>query len=271
MGIIFVGLIFIVSYCSDSSDTTVTIKPDVSRYHLRVEIEGQHKSEYKIVLRKDGAVHGEKENSPATTFSDLDGTYLVEVQFIGKGKTPEINNYPRTFAFIRPTNVVERPQITDIAQNPLRLTKKINDYTLTVKTDTQIVPLNETEFSRDGSKWQRSNIFHNMPAGTYTFYARHAQVNDLSDAKQITLTPFIPTPIPTAAELTSLLQNIASGNQHAIDQLKKMLGNRMKVYGASNINNIQELANEAFINEAVFQVVQIDTDQEEEITSITVK
>jgi hypothetical protein len=132
------------------------------------------------------------------------------------------------------------------------------------------VPLNETEFSSDGQHWQSSNTFNNISAGTYTFYARNVRDNDLTDEKQIVLEPFVPTPPPTVAQLNDLLGQMASQNQSAYDNFVKTLGNNLPVYGASNISNAQELANEAFINSRSFQVVKIETNSDGEVVSITV-
>jgi hypothetical protein len=49
------------------------------------------------------------------------------------------------------------------------------------------------------------------------------------------------------------------------------LGNNLQVTGVSNVSNVQELANEAFINNRSFKVTKIETNPDGDVVSITVK
>lgn len=271
IGTILIILIFVMSLCSGGSDTTISAKPDYTLCRLSVEIKGKYNDDYRIVLRKDGIIFGDKSKKDKALFTDLEGTYYLDVQFIGNGKLPRINNYKHSYSFSKPLKAPVSPQITKVEQRPLRLTKQNRVYAVTIITETQNVPLSETEFSIDGVTWQKSNVFNNIASGTYSFYVRNTRAKSLIDEKQITLDPFVPAPPPSLIELNSLLQAISSGDQNAMDEFKRILGNKMRVVGANLIIDVQSLANEAFINGTNFSVVKIDTDSDGEITSITVR
>jgi len=251
--------------------TTVKTDADSKKCKLTVTIEGKHKNEYRIILRKDGAVYGDHKKKDKVTFSDLDGTYSLDVQFVGKEKIPKINSFQKTFTFTKPPKAPEPPQIINITNTPNKLTKTVQVYTVTVTTDVNIVPMSNTEFSKDGTNWQSKNVFPNLSAGTYTFYARNTRDKSLQDQKRLVLEPFIPEPPPTVAQLNGLINQIANSNQSAYDDFLKILGNNCPVKGASSISNALELANEAFISSRSFTVTNIATNSNGDVLSITVK
>ncbi|MDR1372930.1 MAG: zinc ribbon domain-containing protein [Dysgonamonadaceae bacterium] len=263
-------IILIALFSSGGGGTTVTTDADNSRGKLTVKIDGNHSAEYRIVLRKDGVEYGKKEEKAEAVFPDLDGTYTLDVQFIGKGSLPEINKYQRTFIFTKPPKAPVAPQITGVLFNPPKLTKKIKVYTVTVNTDNSVLPANETEFSADGANWQSSNAFNNIQAGTYTFYARNIHDKSLTDQKSIMLDPFVPTPPPTAGEQTSLLAKTASRDLSAHDDLIAKLGGSIPVKGNSKISDVDALAHEAYISGTSFTVTNVDTDSDGEVVSITI-
>lgn len=270
IGAVLIILIFIMSLCSGGSSTTVTVKPDYSLRRLTVNIKGQSKDDYKIILRKDGIIFGEKSKKEKAQFTDLEGTYVLDIQYIGSGKLPKLKPFLHVFNFTKQPQAPVPPQITNIEQNPFKLTKSIKTYTIIIITDTTTLPVNDTEFSSDGINWNKSNVFRNIKAGTSTFYVRHARASSLTDSKQITLDPFVPTPPPSISELSSLLKEIASGNQDALDKFKHILGNHMKVNGVNLIKDVQSLSNDAFINGTNYKVTKIEADSNGDISSITV-
>jgi hypothetical protein len=267
--VVFISLILLLRGCKD--ETVVKINADSEKCKLTVNIEGKYKNEYKIILRKDGVINGDVSKKDKAVFSDLNGTYTLEIQYIGKGKVPEINNYQKTHTFITPPEPPKTPQITSMTKTPNLLTQNVKVYTVTVNTDTGIVPINETEFSKDGTNWQSSNVFPQLPAGTYNFYARNANDETLqSSPMQLFLEDYKPVPPPTAARLNQLLSEIANNNQSAYDTFFNTLGGDLRVIGANNISNVQELANEAFISRRRFQVTSISTNSDGDVLSITV-
>lgn len=267
---ILVALIVLFKACGNNGDTTVTIDPDQKHCKMTVTLSGDYKDDYRIILRKGGAVFGKHERKDKVVFSDLNGTYSLDVQYVGKEKLPKINGYQRTFTFTKPPEAPEAPQITYLAKTPDRLTKSKKVYTVKVNTDPGIVPISETEFSVDGTIWQKSNVFPNLEADTYTFYARNARDESMQDEKQLVLEAFVPTPPPTVAQLDNLLKEVMSCDDKASDEMKRLLGNNLPVHGVSNISNVQQLVTDACVNGKLYKVTNIDLNNDGDVISITV-
>ena len=263
-------LIILIKAIIGGSGTTITAKADYSRCTLMVKIEGKHSKEYDIILRKDGVVHGSVSKKETKTFSNLEGTYALDVRFIGKGKLPKINTYPKIYTFAKPTAAPEAPQIIALRPTPAKLTNSNQTYTVIVITDTAIVPLKETEFSKDGVNWQRAGSFKDLKAGTYTFMVRNTRDKSLQDATAVELAKFEPKPLPTKAELNAWLNGIAKRRQSDLDELVDRVGGSTKVKGVDNVSTVSELANEAYIQKRSFQVTDMAV-VNNSIVSITVK
>ncbi len=132
-----------------------------------------------------------------------------------------------------------------------------------------MVPLDQTEFSKDGNKWQSSNKFKNIPAGTHTFYARHKKDESLVSSSSIEFDPYTPGPLPTDTELNTLLNKISSQDDTAFDAFISKLGGTTKVYGAAHIADVNALATDAFVQGNIYKIVKIENNNNV-ITSITV-
>ena len=263
-------LIILIKVIIAGSGTTITAKADYNRCTLTVKIEGKHSKEYDIILRKDGVVHGSVSQKETKIFSNLEGTYALDVRFRGKGKLPKINTYPKIYTFSRPAAAPEAPQIIALRPTPAKLTNSNQTYTVIVITDTAIVPLKETEFSKDGVNWQRAGSFKDLKAGTYTFMARNTRDKSLQDATAVELAKFEPKPLPTKAELNAWLNGIAKRRQSDLDELVDRVGGSTKVKGVDNVSTVSELANEAYIQKRSFQVADMAV-VNNSIVSITVK
>ena len=267
-------LLIILVKCIPCGKTKVTANADMSRCKLTVKITGKHSKEYKITLRKNGAVYGEVTKKETATFSDLEGTYNLDVKFEGKGKIPKIKKpYQRIFTFVQPAAAPKTPEIKDLPHNPPRLTKSIKEYTVTVKTEESIVPLSETEFSKDGIHWQRDAKFAHLPAGTYTFTVRNIRDKSLQDSKTKILEPFVSTPPPTKEQLQRLLQRLLDGiaNQNAGDKDSFDAYQIGKVTGIENISTGDDLSTYVYIKQQPVQVVDINVDDGGTVVVLKVK
>lgn len=252
------------------SRTKVTANADMSRCKLTVKITGKHSKEYKITLRKNGAVYGEVTKKETATFSDLEGTYNLDVKFEGKGKIPKIKKpYQRIFTFVQPAAAPKTPEIKDLPHNPPRLTKSIKEYTVTVKTEESIVPLSETEFSKDGIHWQRDAKFEHLPAGTYTFTVRNIRDKSLQDSKTKILDPFVSTPPPTKEQLQRLLDDIAKQDFNAKKNFDDY--NIQKVTGIEYVDDGDELSMHVYNQKQQVQVIGLEVDGSGCIVKLQVK
>lgn len=264
-----VVLLIILIKAIDRNDTTITAKADYNRCTLTVKIEGKHSKEYDIILRKDGVVHGSVSQKETKTFSNLEGTYALDVRFVGKGKLPEINTYPKIYTFAKPAASPEAPQIIALRPTPAKLANSNQTYTVIVITDTAIVPLKETEFSIDGISWQRTVSFKGLKAGTYTFLARNTRDKSLQDSTTLELAKFEPKPLPTKEELNALLARIANQDDGALDEFLYKVGVDTEVKGVNKISTANELANDAY-QQHLYYVTDRDV-VDNTIVSITVK
>jgi hypothetical protein len=269
LGVILLGLIFVIRCCSGCSDNEgIKVTTERENNRLIVKLEGKQNNEYSMVLRKDGVVYDKIEKKTKHTFSNLEGTYTLDITYIGKNTPPpKINKSHWEFTFEKPPKA---PEITGIKKTPYELTKKVKVYTVTIKTNSSAVPLNETEFSKDGTNWQNSNVFNNVAPGNYTFYARNKNNISLTDERQCPLGPYTPTSLPTIPQLNTLLNKIADCDEKATDEMRSNLGNNLKVKGVSNINNVQELIIDAFCTNK-YTVTNIELNSDGDVLSITVK
>lgn len=268
---VLVLLVILMKACCGRGETTVTTKADYDRCTLMVKVVGKHSKEYDIILRKDGVVHGSVSKKETKTFNDLEGTYALDVRFVGKGKLPKIKNaYTKTYTFVKPAAAPEAPQIIALRPNPAKLTDSHQTYAVTVITDTAIVPLKETEFSIDGVNWQRAFSFKDLKAGTYTFMVRNTRDKSLQDATTVELAKYEPKPLPTKAELNAWLKGIHEGSDESVDMFMEGVGASTRVKGCKDVNNVHDLVIHAQNNKHLFRVTDMDV-VHNTIVSITVK
>ena len=74
---------------------------------------------------------------------------------------------------------------------------------------------------------------------------------------------------PSAAQLNTLLKKIAISDDNAMDEIRSILGNNLRVEGATNISNVQQLITDVS-NGSLYKVTKVTTDTEGKVTSITV-
>ena len=74
---------------------------------------------------------------------------------------------------------------------------------------------------------------------------------------------------PSVAQLNTLLKKISSSDDNATDEIRSLLGNNLRVEGASNISNVQQLITDVS-NGSLYKVTKITTDAEGKVTSISV-
>ena len=74
---------------------------------------------------------------------------------------------------------------------------------------------------------------------------------------------------PTTEKLNSLLGRVANSDDHATDEIRKVLGNCLKVEGAIHIGNIQELIIDVS-NGSNYKITSINKDEDGKIISISV-
>lgn len=262
-------LLIILIKISGRDATTITTKADSNRCTLTVKISGKHSKEYDIILRKDGVIHGRVSKKETKVFDNLEGTYTLDVKFEGSGKIPKINEYTKIYTFVKPAAAPEVPQIIALKPNPAKLTNSSQTYTVTVVTDTTALPLKETEFSIDGTSWQRAASFKGLKAGTYTFMARNTRDKNLQDATTIVLAKFEPKPLPTIDDLNRWLDGISKRQDNDRDSLMGV-GAGISVKGVDKISSIQDLCTEAYTHRRLFRVTAMDASNGV-IRSITVK
>ncbi|MDR0507074.1 MAG: hypothetical protein LBH32_09720 [Dysgonamonadaceae bacterium] len=147
------------------------------------------------------------------------------------------------------------PQITAIQKTPERLANSNETYTVTL----QIAKMEDTEFSMDGTTWQKDNVFQNIAGGRkYAFYVRNAKAKSLLDRKEMYFEEYINVAVPTKEQLNAYLKLIADCNDEAGDEIRKCLGNDCIVKGAGNIHDVKQLIRETCMNSTVFSVTNIE-------------
>lgn len=164
-------------------------------------------------------------------------------------------------------NTLQAPQIIKIDPTPKKLTKEVQTYTVTLKTEGKKVTLEDTEFSIDGKNWQPSSEFKNVKGGKYTFYARNKKGQSLQSKREIYFEPFVDLPAPTISQLNALLKQIC--DDKANDALLKY-GRNLPVRGVADISNMEQLVRDACINEVVYIVQKIETDKNGNLAAIII-
>ena len=79
----------------------------------------------------------------------------------------------------------------------------------------------------------------------------------------------IAPPIPTSVQLNELLNKITNADDNATDELRSILSNSLRVEGASNISNVQQLITDVS-NGTHYKVTNVNTDANGKVISITV-
>jgi len=74
---------------------------------------------------------------------------------------------------------------------------------------------------------------------------------------------------PSPAQLNALLSRIAMSDDNATDKIRKVLGNSLKVEGAANISNVQELITDVSKGSR-YKVTKVNTDATGKVISISV-
>ena len=91
--------------------------------------------------------------------------------------------------------------------------------------------------------------------------------NGLSDTCSIEVR--IIKPAITPAQLNDLLNKIKNSDDNATDRFRNLLGNSLRVEGATNISNVQQLIADVS-NGSHYKVTQINTDDDGKVVSVTV-
>ena len=89
----------------------------------------------------------------------------------------------------------------------------------------------------------------------------------VSESKPIPLSPS--KPMPSVTKLNDLLNQIAASDDNAIDEIRRVLGNNLRVEGASNISNVQQLITDVS-NGSHYNVTKVNTDADGNMVSISV-
>jgi len=99
-------------------------------------------------------------------------------------------------------------------------------------------------------------------------------LNGLSDTCSVQVriqnVPNNQTNVPGTARLNNLLIRITNSDDNATDEARRLLGNSLRVEGASNISNVQQLITDVS-NGSRYQVTQVNTDANGKLVSITVR
>jgi len=78
------------------------------------------------------------------------------------------------------------------------------------------------------------------------------------------------TNAPTTAQLNDLLNKIRNSDDTATDRIRSILGNSLRVVGATNISNVQQLITDVSTNGSNYRVTRINTNEDGKVVSITV-
>lgn len=281
------AIILIIKSCSPPDTKISANQFDETNGSIIVEIKGEHQFEFEIDLIRDedgvsmgksaaniGKFAQKDAKSRKKTYDNLASTekdisYTLKVIYKGENNDQSKYNFTKQFSFPK-IEAVCQPSINNIDLNPTILTNSSQKYAVTVHIASTCK--DKMEYSIDGTKWQSSNVFQNIPGNNqkvYTFYVRNTNDPTLTDQKDRLLPEYKKIPIPTDAELTNLLSQIAHKNQTALDKFIELVSNA-KVKGVKNINDGTALANEVYIQQQPFQVINVDV-QNGVLVSITVK
>ena len=74
---------------------------------------------------------------------------------------------------------------------------------------------------------------------------------------------------PTIVQLNNLLNKISKSDDKATDEFRRILGNSLRVEGATNISNVQQLITDVS-NGSSYQVTKVNTNEDEKVVSISV-
>lgn len=240
--------------------TTVNAKYDNESQRLQVELEGEKVDQYKIIVTRNGVALPAKEykDKPVNFSFGVPGKYRLQVKFVGKGKMPEISTYNKGPWIIQPGVTIEGPKPPQILEVKIQNTNTIlKTYSVKVITDTKAVPLSDTEFSTDNSKYQSSDNFADLKPGLYTFYVRNAQDQSLINQFQFNLpTPPDPTKVLSDADLNSLLKRIAKGDDKAVEEWKNAVEGppAIKVAGMEFIDDSYALRQHVRTQEVIVSI-----------------
>lgn len=240
--------------------TTVNAKYDKESQRLEVELEGEKVDQYKIIVTRNGVAMPAKEykDKPVNFSFDVPGEYRLQVKFAGDGKMPKMSSYNKGPWIIPPggdTISSPIPQILEI--KILKKDTQSRTYTVKVITDTNTVPLSDTEYSIDNANYQSSDIFADLKPGLYTFYVRNAQDQSLINQFQFNLpTPPDPTKVLSDADLNSLLKRIAKGDDKAVEEWKNAVEGppAIKVAGMEFIDDSYALRQHVRTQEVIVSI-----------------
>jgi len=82
-------------------------------------------------------------------------------------------------------------------------------------------------------------------------------------------TPATTKSATTTVQLNSLLDRITNSDDYATDEIRKVLGNNLRVVGAANISNVQELITDVSKGSR-YKVTKVNTDATGKVVSISV-
>ena len=267
VAIVLAVVLFLLSPSKGS--TNVTTKQDKKYHTLTVELSGDYTSQYALVLKQDGVImhqHILNDGNAEHTFTDLCGTYTLDVTWLGKGDAPQTNNYNNEFDFgdwcnetlIDDVNILKlRPEIKEIKSTPRRIIKKGDTYTVQVILHPGGV--DDVEYAVDNGQWQNNNTFRNLKPGKHTYYVRNANQHAYIDSIQRPLEEATKGDI-TTEKLNGLLNQLSNGDDNAKREILKYFSGSTQVQGAENIGTIQELITDIIVNESSYTVIEIAKD-----------
>lgn len=241
------GVILLILLFGKEGGTDVLVK-DNDLPKFEVELKGEQIDKYKITIKRNGAdFESRKYTNKSLVFKfEIPGTYTLHVKFIGQGTPPKLSNFKNGPWIIsdQPPKI-NSPKILEI--KIIEKNTKTQRYSIRIKTNLQLVPLTETEFSVDGKTFQKSDQFRNLSPGYYLFYVRNSRDISLSDQFQFNLPQIPKTPKPTDAIINDLLKQMSVGNQKAFDRWRIEVeeGLTIPVTGAQFIDNSYALAQDA--------------------------
>ncbi len=264
---ILVLIILLLKICGGGGNkVSVAATQDNSNATLSVvlgDYEPYKAKDFKITLKKDGVVQDEKK-SVKTTFSDLEGTYTLEVKYIGKDGNVEIGEYKRSYTFPEQPKAIT---ILSVSSDRQFLPKPTDTYTITVSVDDDA----NAEYQLDGGDWQKSNKFEGLKGKNedYVIVVRNGLApnnTSLQDQKTKHLNPYKKAEPLTKAQIEALLRKVADHNDYdasdkAYDELLSKVGASTPVVGASNISTLQQLAN-AVNNGTNYTVTSVEYDSD---------
>lgn len=197
VAVVVVAFVVFLFLRNSGGDTQVNAVQDTKAGTITVTIKGNHENDYRIQLLKGGAEFQKVENVNETVFNIIDdGTYTLNIQYIGGGKAPEINQYQNVFIFEEVVSELDvddvteldkdqvTPQIVQIDYSPTTPSSK---YTVTLKIDLKGDYAKNVEYAIDDGRWQNKSEFKNVKPGRHTFRARNKKNHAKENVKGLTL------------------------------------------------------------------------------------